>query len=145
MNTKTEHGHDSTTTTTNDLLANFGAVYDLVDADGEIFYQVKDEFKGPNYPQTIFVSSKDNTTGSSKVQYHCLMCGATSIRKAGLERHYSTRHFPIPEFDCPKLRCQRKGVDGFTRKDHLIEHLRRYHMAAAAGLAKRPRNKGGGA
>jgi hypothetical protein len=47
-------------------------------------------------------------------------------RRADLQRHLSTTHNP-QYFDCPKARCGRKGVNGFSRRDHLTEHLRGYH------------------
>ncbi|KEF62934.1 uncharacterized protein A1O9_00908 [Exophiala aquamarina CBS 119918] len=52
-------------------------------------------------------------------------------RKADVSRHYSSQHNP-KYMDCPKRNCGRKGKDGFTRKDHLVEHLRGFHMEAIA-------------
>ena len=40
--------------------------------------------------------------------------------------------------DCPFKRCVRKGDQGFTRNDHLVEHRRQFHM-------ERIPKKGGGA
>lgn len=35
-------------------------------------------------------------------------------------------HFPVKQ-DCPVDDCLRKDNNGFSRRDHLIEHLRSYH------------------
>ncbi|KAH0845539.1 hypothetical protein FOPE_11669 [Fonsecaea pedrosoi] len=55
-------------------------------------------------------------------------------RKADVTRHYKSRH-DIKYIDCPKKNCERKGSQGFTRRDHLTEHLRGFHMEK---IAKRP-------
>ena len=47
-------------------------------------------------------------------------------RKADVNRHMKSQHEP-KYIDCPKNRCLRKGQSGFTRNDHLLEHLRQYH------------------
>ncbi|KIX00827.1 uncharacterized protein Z518_09892 [Rhinocladiella mackenziei CBS 650.93] len=52
-------------------------------------------------------------------------------RKADVTRHYKSAH-DITYRDCPKPHCSRKGKQGFTRRDHLIEHLRGYHMEVIA-------------
>ncbi|KIW28262.1 uncharacterized protein PV07_07941 [Cladophialophora immunda] len=48
-------------------------------------------------------------------------------RKADVTRHYKSRH-DIKYIDCPKRNCERKGSQGFTRRDHMTEHLRGFHM-----------------
>ena len=55
-------------------------------------------------------------------------------RKADVTRHHKSRH-EITYIDCPKRNCERKGSSGFTRRDHLTEHLRGFHME---NIAKRP-------
>jgi hypothetical protein len=48
-------------------------------------------------------------------------------RRADVTRHDRSMHQKC-YIDCPRPRCARKGGDnGFTRKDHLTEHLRQYH------------------
>ncbi|KAL6721390.1 hypothetical protein ACLMJK_000493 [Lecanora helva] len=64
--------------------------------------------------------------------YSCLYPGCTHVasRAFNLERHMS-KHYPIPteeKYDCPGRGCGRTGAHGFIRKDHMIEHLRNYHM-----------------
>lgn len=51
-------------------------------------------------------------------------------RHADLLRHMSTVHHKedMEKFDCPRRSCPRKGENGFTRKDHLTEHLRNFHV-----------------
>jgi len=60
--------------------------------------------------------------------WQCLKCPSHFTRCADLNRHYTTVHNPAaPKKDCPKKKCTRVGDNGFTRKDHLMEHLRQYH------------------
>lgn len=56
----------------------------------------------------------------------CETCGKSFTRVADVRRHQATVHFPKLS-DCPSPRCPRKGKNGLTRRDHLIEHLRSYH------------------
>lgn len=63
----------------------------------------------------------------------CDITGCTSnaqfTRLADLQRHQSTVHgMGTPEFPCTVPRCSRVGDKGFTRRDHLIEHLRSFHQ-----------------
>ncbi|KIV96918.1 hypothetical protein PV10_00731 [Exophiala mesophila] len=48
-------------------------------------------------------------------------------RKADVVRHYKSQHRPT-FVSCPRKNCIRKGDRGFTRIDHLTEHLRGFHM-----------------
>ncbi|KAF2707875.1 hypothetical protein K504DRAFT_446966 [Pleomassaria siparia CBS 279.74] len=53
---------------------------------------------------------------------------ANFTRLADLQRHQSTVHgVGAPAFPCTVPRCTRIGDKGFTRRDHLVEHLRNYH------------------
>ncbi|ORY08335.1 hypothetical protein BCR34DRAFT_589996 [Clohesyomyces aquaticus] len=53
---------------------------------------------------------------------------ANFTRLADLQRHQSTVHgMGSPEFPCTVPRCTRVGDKGFTRRDHLVEHLRNFH------------------
>lgn len=70
-----------------------------------------------------------------KPRYYCLhedckdSSGRPNIvfsRKADVLRHSKTVHEKYYR-DCPKRYCARKGINGFTRDDHLVEHLRGYH------------------
>ncbi|MCJ1362815.1 hypothetical protein MMC16_001921 [Acarospora aff. strigata] len=64
-------------------------------------------------------------------QYICLEPGcetkARFKRAADLDRHQNTVHLALKHYPCPRPRCNRKGDAAFTRKDHLIEHLRNKH------------------
>jgi len=48
-------------------------------------------------------------------------------RRADLTRHMDTVHDVKRWWDCPRPRCDRKADRGFTRRDHLYEHLRNKH------------------
>ncbi|KAL6707320.1 hypothetical protein ACN47E_004308 [Coniothyrium glycines] len=53
---------------------------------------------------------------------------ANFTRLADLQRHQSTVHgIGTPEYPCTVPRCSRVGDKGFTRRDHLVEHLRNFH------------------
>ncbi|KAF2787905.1 hypothetical protein K505DRAFT_315873, partial [Melanomma pulvis-pyrius CBS 109.77] len=53
---------------------------------------------------------------------------ANFTRLADLQRHQSTVHgVGTPDFPCTVPRCTRIGDKGFTRRDHLVEHLRNFH------------------
>lgn len=62
-------------------------------------------------------------------------CESSFSRPADLSRHQVSVHFRDGVMlDCPRPRCARKGDQGFSRQDHLIEHLRQFHCMK---LAKR--------
>ncbi|KAF1951597.1 hypothetical protein CC80DRAFT_508780 [Byssothecium circinans] len=53
---------------------------------------------------------------------------ANFTRHADLQRHQSTVHgVGTPDFPCTVRDCSRVGDKGFTRRDHLVEHLRNFH------------------
>ena len=76
--------------------------------------------------------------------YPCLHPGCPSraqfTRAADLERHHKTVHFVEKKLDCPERWCGRVGDHGFTRRDHLIEHQRSFHMQDVP--KKKPRHSG---
>ncbi|OAX82047.1 hypothetical protein ACJ72_03604 [Emergomyces africanus] len=68
-------------------------------------------------------------------RYVCMYprCESSFSRSADLSRHYPTVHFPESvRLNCPKPKCSRQGEQGFTRQDHLNEHLRQYHKEPVA-------------
>ncbi|USP78809.1 hypothetical protein yc1106_06083 [Curvularia clavata] len=76
--------------------------------------------------------SSSSTTPSHKRTWTCDIPTCTSsahfTRLADLQRHQSTVHgVGTPEFPCYVARCNRVGEKGFTRRDHLVEHLRNFH------------------
>ncbi|KAL1958522.1 hypothetical protein VTO42DRAFT_4386 [Malbranchea cinnamomea] len=73
-------------------------------------------------------STRRSAQERSNDRYVCLfpMCTSSFSRPADLSRHQMSVHVRAP-IDCPKPRCSRKGENGFTRQDHLTEHLRQYH------------------
>jgi len=57
-------------------------------------------------------------------------CSSTAnfTRLADLQRHQSTVHgVGTPGYPCTVQDCSRVGDKGFTRRDHLVEHLRNFH------------------
>ncbi|KAL8984170.1 MAG: hypothetical protein Q9177_004770, partial [Variospora cf. flavescens] len=70
-------------------------------------------------------------------------------RSFDLGRHLKT-HFPddTPRLDCPKATaggaawCNRVGERGFTRQDHLNEHLRKVHLVDLPKTARGTRGAG---
>lgn len=60
-------------------------------------------------------------------------------RHADLMRHMTTVHHKedMEKFACPRRGCPRKAENGFTRRDHLVEHLRNFHVQDI------PKRKGG--
>ncbi|KAL8717536.1 MAG: hypothetical protein Q9225_005229 [Loekoesia sp. 1 TL-2023] len=101
---------------------------------------------GPDIPatgssrnQTISIFSEYNDKKPKKPEkptpYICVFSGCPRqfSRSFDLDRHMKT-HFPpsVDKLDCPKGAqgsfCKRVGDKGFTRKDHLEEHLRKVHL-----------------
>jgi hypothetical protein len=57
-------------------------------------------------------------------------CSSTAnfTRLADFQRHQSTVHeVGTPRYPCTFQDCTRVGDKGFTRRDHLVEHLRNFH------------------
>lgn len=78
------------------------------------------------------IMDSDKVILISPRSWTCEIAGCTSsanfTRLADLQRHQSTVHgMGTPEFPCTVPRCNRVGDKGFTRRDHLVEHLRNFH------------------
>ena len=54
-------------------------------------------------------------------------CGSSFVRKYDLKRHNVSCHDISIRFDCPQERCDRRGDQAFTRKDHCQEHVKTMH------------------
>ncbi|KIW08960.1 uncharacterized protein PV09_00871 [Verruconis gallopava] len=56
-------------------------------------------------------------------------CRKAFARKADLQRHETCVHDKdkVERIDCTVKKCNRKGGNGFLRRDHMTEHLRHYH------------------
>jgi hypothetical protein len=71
----------------------------------------------------------------AKIVYRAWKCELTNCsstanftRLADLQRHQSTVHrVGTPGSPCTVQGCTRVGNKGFTRRDHLVEHLRNFH------------------
>lgn len=148
---------DAASTAPSTLDAPYGfppGLYTLIqDAGDGIYWRLNASYRAnSDFPQTIMVEPRylqpphpltlpphpTNPPPSSnrKNQFVCLwhlddtpcLSKGKFIRKADLQRHYDTVHrSDQTTFDCPRPNCSRKGVNGFSRKDHMIEHLRMYH------------------
>ncbi|KAK2747916.1 hypothetical protein FQN57_001507 [Myotisia sp. PD_48] len=80
-----------------------------------------------SYPQSTMSDASGERNGD---RYVCVYpgCNSTFSRPADLNRHQVSVHFPC-RISCPEEGCARKGPLGFTRRDHLNEHLRQFHKA----------------
>lgn len=80
------------------------------------------------------VGSRKKLSSKKDIPYVCLHpgCSRAFARMYDLDRHCKT-HYPqtTQKFDCPEAVkgsfCGRMGDRGFTRNDHLNEHLRKVH------------------
>jgi hypothetical protein len=69
-------------------------------------------------------------------------CKQTFTRSADLSRHHKTRHdVNLQKLSCPKPRCGRVGENGFSRPDHVKEHLREYHKDTSVPKRERRRRR----
>jgi len=70
-------------------------------------------------------------SSANQKKYRCQKSGCLSAfaRKADRDRHYECVHNKSEnkKFPCEVKGCNRVGDQCFTRKDHLVEHLRNYH------------------
>jgi hypothetical protein len=65
-------------------------------------------------------------------------CPSHFTRPADLVRHCATYHnYVAKNYDCPRPKCHRVGEFGFTRMDHLNEHLRQYHKTRTVPSSSR--------
>ncbi|KAI4261663.1 MAG: hypothetical protein L6R42_003141 [Xanthoria sp. 1 TBL-2021] len=86
-------------------------------------------------PPVSAPSSMDNPASTNKPKpkpYACLHpgCSCRFARSSDLDQH-TRSHVPVflNKLDCPSGFCGRIGDRGFTRQDHLNEHLRKVHLA----------------
>ncbi|KAF2634237.1 hypothetical protein P280DRAFT_474782 [Massarina eburnea CBS 473.64] len=92
-----------------------------------------------NYDQTTTTTQSAYLTQTPKIArsrspktWRCDLPNCTSTanftRLADLQRHQSTVHgVGTPDYPCSVKDCSRIGDKGFTRRDHLVEHLRNFH------------------
>ena len=78
------------------------------------------------------LTSPETSSSKKDTPYTCLHpgCGGRFARSYDLDRHVKT-HFPntVHRHPCPRANlCGREGERGFSRKDHLNDHLRKVHM-----------------
>ena len=99
-------------------------------------------------PEATRTQSGDSMSTSkaptmTRLKHPCLYpgCPQAFTRPYDLDRHYKT-HFPdtVTKLDCPYAPggfCGREGGRGFTRKDHLAEHVRKVHRVMGSDKAPR--------
>ena len=77
-------------------------------------------------PHHHSTSSSSSPTG----ELHCLFpqCEYKTKRQYDLNRHQKMHNSSAEKFGCWGRNCHRVGENGFDRKDHLTEHLRKVHM-----------------
>jgi hypothetical protein len=88
----------------------------------------------PDHPHHCFecnqdLSSKAELLRHARVQQHkpyICDCGTSFSRIDVLNRHLKSFSTDIPQHPCPFCRRHR-GINGFRRKDHLLQHFRQYH------------------
>jgi uncharacterized membrane protein YgcG len=93
-------------------------------------WQVQTTQPSPSTAQSHKRSKSSSTTRSRTWTCDIPTCTSSAhfTRLADLQRHQSTVHgVGTPEFPCYVARCNRVGEKGFTRRDHLVEHLRNFH------------------
>ncbi|CAI6342415.1 unnamed protein product [Periconia digitata] len=81
---------------------------------------------------TQYTVTSDPQPQNSSKTWRCEIPNCTSTanftRYADLQRHHSTVHSGnTPNYPCSVKDCSRVGDKGFTRRDHLVEHLRNFH------------------
>ncbi|KAI9777144.1 MAG: hypothetical protein M1835_005314 [Candelina submexicana] len=136
-----EPSHNMPEPATNTMQAPEGfppGMYKLIQDAGEgIYWLLKPAYRVYSHlPQTIMVSSSSNKANQFVCLWHlnesCSSKGKFK-RKADLQRHYDTCHVEHPAvWDCTMPKCGRTGLNGFSRKDHMWEHLRQYHRVDVA-------------
>ncbi|KAF2087729.1 hypothetical protein K490DRAFT_65570 [Saccharata proteae CBS 121410] len=115
---------------------------DVVEAEEDGDDEGEDEEEEDGQPSEDEMVSPESSTGSNEPDPRirepdgAFLCQQANCktkarfrRFADLQRHYKTVHrsSTTQMHDCPKKKCDRKGARGFTRRDHLTEHLRAYH------------------
>ncbi|KAF1836486.1 hypothetical protein BDW02DRAFT_493376 [Decorospora gaudefroyi] len=81
-----------------------------------------------NLPHSHGPSRSNSRTRTWTCDIPSCTSSANFTRLADLQRHQSTVHgVGTPEYPCTVAHCNRVGDKGFTRRDHLVEHLRNFH------------------
>jgi uncharacterized Zn-finger protein len=60
-------------------------------------------------------------------------CGRSFARNSCRQRHESAVHFPNERYRCTQPECQKAGL-GFSRKDHLTQHMNTHAVQSGAPL-----------
>ncbi|KAE9362863.1 hypothetical protein N431DRAFT_475694 [Stipitochalara longipes BDJ] len=85
-------------------------------------------YSSPNsgMEQTLVPSDLPDTQRSQR--FYCLVSGCTKNykRKHELKRHQK-HHSGVKLYQCTVSGCNRSGQNGFVRKDHLGQHMKKVH------------------
>ena len=73
------------------------------------------------------VTGGASTTLNGRLACSHVGCSQTFSRPGDLDRHLKSHQAGPKDLDCPVRDCRRKGVDGFMRKDKLMDHLKAKH------------------
>lgn len=103
-------------------------------------------YSGPSNSTTRKPSKRSSSSpDGSSPSYPCLYpeCSYAPKRQYDLDRHMK-KHFPPnveDMFDCPGRGCNRTGLNGFRRKDHMNEHLVNFHLWDPKTKKPRPKER----
>ncbi|KAF2665320.1 hypothetical protein BT63DRAFT_416887 [Microthyrium microscopicum] len=88
---------------------------------------------------------KAQSAPSKKYKCPSQGCDVAFARKADKDRHFECVHNRDrnKKYDCTWDGCPRRGDGGFTRRDHLREHLRNFHHENIPKRSKAPHRKSG--
>ncbi|KAI5808261.1 hypothetical protein DFH27DRAFT_303185 [Peziza echinospora] len=92
-------------------------------------------------PHNSFTKNSPSACASNKVVWNCQWrdCQGSFTTRYNLQRHEKTVHRACdptqspPKYDCPEEECERKGYNGFSRRDNMIQHQKMVHMLPLQG------------
>ena len=92
-------------------------------------------------PHNSFTKNSSSACTSNKVVWNCQWkdCSGSFTTRYNLQRHEKTVHRACdptqspPKYDCPDAECERKGYNGFSRRDNMIQHQKMVHMLPLQG------------
>ncbi|KAK3339839.1 hypothetical protein B0T25DRAFT_574724 [Lasiosphaeria hispida] len=101
------------------------------------FVAIQDQDQNQNHGQdeeedeNILEPQHGRAANNGKPPFYCL-CGVKCARPDSLKRHIKRKQPGGKNICCPLF--EKYDVEGFSRRDHLIQHLKRYHQVGKKGL-----------